>query len=154
MSLRQRSKYLIAICFLTIANFAYSQENNTVTWSFESKKTAPKEYTIYLTATVKDGWYVYSQYLDSDDGPVKTQIVLDKNEDISLDGKATEEGGKIEGFDELFEMNITKYKKQLVIAQKVKITKSTTVKGVVTFMTCNDEQCLPPSDVKFELKLK
>lgn len=148
-------KYLITICLLVFANLVYCQDgNNTVSWAFTSKKTSAKEYTIYMTATVKDGWYVYSQYLDSDDGPVRTQFVLDQNEAVTLDGKATEEGGKIEGFDELFEMNITKYKKQLVIAQKVKVTKATTIKGKITFMTCNDEQCLPPTDVPFEVKLK
>lgn len=146
-------KYLFAALFLSLSSLTYAQ-NNTVSWTFESEKTGDNEYTIYLNATVQEGWYVYSQYLESDDGPVRTEIVLDKNEALSLDGKATEEGNKIEGFDALFEMNIIKFKKHLKIAQKVKITGSTTLKGYLTFMTCNDEQCLPPSDVPFELKLK
>ena len=146
-------KYLFAALFLSLCSLTYGQ-NNTVSWTFESEKTGDKEYTIYLNATVQEGWYIYSQYLESDDGPVRTEIVLDKNEALSLDGNATEEGHKIEGFDSLFEMNVIKFKKQLKIAQKVKITGSTTVKGYITFMTCNDEQCLPPSDVAFELKLK
>ena len=146
-------KYFFALLFLTTCTLSYGQGNKTVSWTFESQKTGNNEYTIYLNAKVQDGWYVYSQYLESDDGPVRTEIVLDQNEALSLEGKSTEEGHKIEGFDKLFEMNITKFKKQLKIAQKVKTTGPTTIKGYVTFMTCNDEQCLPPHDVTFELKL-
>jgi len=147
-------KYFFSFLFLTICSLSYGQDNNTVSWTFESEKTGNNEYTIHLNATVKDGWYVYSQYLASDDGPVRTEIVLEENAALSLDGKSIEDGHKIEGFDNLFEMDIIKFKKDLKITQKVKITGPTTIKGYITFMTCNDEQCLPPSDVPFELKLK
>jgi thiol:disulfide interchange protein DsbD len=147
-------KYLFSILFVTFATLSFAQTNNTTSWTFESKKTAPNEYTITIKATIKEGWYVYSQYLESDDGPVRTEIILDKNEGIELVEKATEEGNKVSGFDDMFGMNIIKYKKTLSITQKVKAKKGEKFKGFVTFMTCNDEQCLPPSDVPFEITLK
>ncbi|CAA6829534.1 MAG: Unknown protein [uncultured Aureispira sp.] len=147
-------KYLFSILFVTFTTLSFAQTNNVVSWTFESKKTAPNEYTVVMKATVSNGWYIYSQYLESDDGPVPTQIVLEENEGIVLEGKATEEGTKIAGFDDMFGMNITKYKKQLVITQKVKAKKLEKFKGYITFMSCNDNQCLPPSDVPFEITLK
>ncbi len=147
-------KYLFSILFLTFTTLSFAQTNNTTSWTFESKKTAPNEYTITMKATVKEGWYVYSQYLESDDGPIRTEIILEENEGIELVGKATEDGDKIAGFDDMFDMNIIKYKKHLTITQKVKAKKAKTFKGYITFMTCNDEQCLPPTDVSFEVKLK
>lgn len=147
-------KYLFSILLVTFSVFTYAQNNNTVSWSFESKKTASNEYTIQMKATIKDGWYVYSQYLESDDGPIRTAIVLEENAGVELVGKAEEEGNKVSGFDSLFDMDITKYKKQLIITQKIKASKVKTLKGYITFMTCNDEQCLPPTDVPFEIKLK
>ena len=146
-------KYLYTIIFLISCALCYGQ-NNTVSWTFESKKTNAKEYTLIFNASIQEGWYVYSQFLESDDGPVPTELVLQENKAITLDGKANEEGQKIEGFDTLFEMNITKFKKNLKISQKIKTTGSTTIKGYLTFMTCNDEMCLPPSDVPFELQIK
>lgn len=147
-------KYLFSILFLSFATLSFAQTNKVVSWTFESKKTAPNEYTVKLKATVNDGWYIYSQYLESDDGPIRTEIVLEENEEIELDGKATEEGSKVSGFDEMFDMNIVKYKKQVVFTQKVKAKKLEKFKGYITFMTCNDEQCLPPTDVPFEITLK
>ena len=147
-------KYLFSILFVTFTSLSFAQTNNTTSWTFESKKTAPNEYTVIMKATVKDGWYVYSQYLESDDGPVRTEIFLDENEGIELVGKSTEDGNKVTGYDSLFDMNIIKYKKQLTITQKVKAKKGEKFKGSLTFMTCNDEQCLPPSDIPFEIILK
>jgi thiol:disulfide interchange protein DsbD len=147
-------KYLFSILFLTFATLSFAQTNNTTSWTFESQKTAPNEYTITMNATVKDGWYVYSQYLESDDGPIRTEVIIEDMEGIELIGKAKEEGDKVSGFDEMFEMNIVKYKKHLTITQKVKVSKTKKVKGYITFMTCNDEQCLPPTDVPFEITLK
>ena len=147
-------KYLFSILFVSFATLSFAQTNKVVSWTFESKKTAPNEYTVKMKATVNDGWYIYSQYLESDDGPIRTEIVLEKNEGIELLGKATEEGNKIAGYDEMFDMDIIKYKKQVVFTQKVKAKKLEKFKGYVTFMTCNDEQCLPPTDVEFEITLK
>ncbi len=146
-------KYLYTIIFLISCALCYGQDN-TVSWTFESKKTNEKEYTLIFNASIQEGWFVYSQFLDSDDGPIATEIVLEENKNIILDGKASEEGEKTEGFDKLFEMNITKFKKNLKISQKIKMTGSTSIKGYITFMTCNDEMCLPPSDVPFELHIK
>jgi len=147
-------KYFFFILFLSFASFSFAQTNNTISWTFKSKKTGPNEYAIIMKATVQNGWYVYSQYLESDDGPIRTEIVLEGNKKVELIEKATEEGTKITGFDNLFDMNITKYKKHLTITQKIKVKKTKKIKGYITFMTCNDEQCLPPSDVPFEIKLK
>ena len=146
-------QYLFSILLLTLATLSFGQ-NNTVSWKFSAEKVGTNEYTIHLDATVKDGWYVYSQYLESDDGPVRTSITFEGNSAIKPEGTPTEEGNKIKGYDNLFGMNITKYKKHLKISQTIKTEKATTLKGYVTFMTCNDEQCLPPTDVPFELELK
>jgi len=147
-------KYLCSILFLTFTTLSFAQTNNTTSWTFESQKTAPNEYTITMKATINKGWYVYSQYLESDDGPIRTSIVLEENKGVELVGKAEEEGDKVSGFDEMFDMKITKYKKHLTITQKVKAKKTKKIKGYITFMTCNDEQCLPPTDVPFEITLK
>lgn len=146
-------KHLLAILLLGISILSYGQ-NSTVSWTFDSKKTGKNEYTIYLKATVKDGWYIYSQYLESDDGPVRTTLVLEDSKNVTPEGKAGEEGDKVTGYDNLFSMNITKFKKHYTITQKVKTEGAKEIKCFVTFMTCNDEQCLPPSDVPFEIKLK
>jgi thiol:disulfide interchange protein DsbD len=49
-------------------------------------------------------------------------------------------------------MNVTKFETYYTIEQKIKITDpSKPITGYLNYMTCNDERCLPPVDVDFEL---
>jgi len=51
-------------------------------------------------------------------------------------------------------MQLIKYGDEATFTQKVKVDPSVkTIKGYLTFMTCNDESCLPPKDIDFEIGL-
>jgi Disulphide bond corrector protein DsbC len=151
------------IAFFAVALFMASAaiaQQNPVKWSYEAKKVAdaPKGellYDLVFTAHISDGWYVYSQYLESDDGPIRTSFTYDEaNTLVKMDGKNVEDGHKYEGYDDLFGMNIIKFKGNTTFTQRVKISAPTTLKGSVEFMTCDHERCLPPSDVPFRFDLK
>ncbi|MEM6698966.1 MAG: disulfide bond formation protein DsbD, partial [Bacteroidota bacterium] len=69
-------------------------------------------------------------------------------------GKGTEKGYKKEGYDEIFGMNLIKFGKTVTFTQRVKVKSgASSINGYLTYMTCNDEQCLPPTDVDFEISL-
>ncbi len=139
----------LAISLLTLPT-----PNKEVSWTFKSKRVKPRTYVITAKATINSGWYVYSQYLESDKGPISTYLSFEENFSAKLVDRASEAGEKVEGFDPLFNMNITKYKKELLIKQTVTIPKGQRyLKGSITFMSCNDNQCMPPDEVPFELKL-
>ncbi len=49
-------------------------------------------------------------------------------------------------------MEVVKYQKYFTIEQKIKVTDiSKPITGYLNFMTCDDERCLPPTDVEFKL---
>jgi thiol:disulfide interchange protein DsbD len=132
----------------------FTSKNEEVSWTFDSKRVKPHTYVITATATINNGWYVYSQYLESNKGPISTHLVFDTNYKAQLLEQATEQGSKVSGYDELFDMNITKYKKEMVIQQTIVVPKGQRrIKGSVVFMSCNDHQCMPPDEVSFELRL-
>lgn len=146
-----KSFFILLLSLLVSTAFGQNQE---VEWEFKVKKAEPHIYVIQATAHIKEGWYVYSQYLESDKGPIATYWTFEENYPVELVGDPVEEGPKVEGWDELFDMNITKYKKQLVLEHIIKIEKGQRqAKGHITFMSCNDKQCMPPSQVEFDLKL-
>ncbi|HRD09183.1 MAG TPA: cytochrome c biogenesis protein CcdA, partial [Saprospiraceae bacterium] len=70
-------------------------------------------------------------------------------------GKSTEKGYKKEGPDPLFDnVNVVKFldKEAFIIKQKVEVVDaSKPVSGYLTFMTCDNNRCLPPEDVDFSL---
>jgi thiol:disulfide interchange protein DsbD len=140
--------FLFAFSLLFIGSFLTAQ--STVDWTFDAKKISNDVAEVTFTAEVKDGWYIYSQFL-GDDGPIPTNFEFENVETL---GKGTEEGYKKEGFDEVFGMNLIKFGKTVTFTHKVKLSdKSGAIKGYLTYMTCDDEQCLPPEDVEFSISL-
>jgi thiol:disulfide interchange protein DsbD len=69
----------------------------------------------------------------------------------------TAEIGKLESmYDPNFKSTLKFYNKQVDFVQKVNVksTATTSIKGSVNFMVCNDRRCLPPKDVTFNIKLE
>jgi len=147
------------LLFLTISLVAspvYSQILDPVKWTFESKKTGSDTYTLTFTAKIQEEWTIYSQFLESQDGPTATLFEFDKGKHYQLIGKAEENPlNRKKIFDEVFEMNVVKFYKKAIFTQKLRILDdSKPVTGLVNFMTCNKEMCLPPKDVEFSFQLK
>ncbi len=126
-----------------------------VKWTWDSKQVGNNEYELIFKAKIDDGWALYSQYLD-EDGPVPTSFTYESPKDVELVGKNQESGPKKkEGYDELFGMNLIKYYKSGTFVQKIKVKDaSQPIEGYLTFMTCDEERCLPPEDIDFSITLK
>lgn len=136
--------------FLVIAVFA----QNPVKWSFTSKDAGNCQVDLIVTATIDDGWYTYSQFLESEDGPVATSFTFQEGPHFKLIGKAQESGEKITVHDPVFDMKLTKFKHKGIFTQRVEIKDpAKPIVGYVSYMTCNDEMCLPPKDVDFNFKV-
>ena len=58
-------------------------------------------------------------------------------------------------YDKMFEMNLRFFEGTAVLAQKIKITgKEYALEGYLEYGACNDESCLPPSQVPFNFSGK
>lgn len=131
------------------ATTIFAQEEK-VDWTYKTKRINAQEVEVTFTAEVEDGWYIYSQFL-GDEGPIPTTFEFDNGEAI---GESSEEGYKKEGYDAVFDMNLVKFGKTVTFTHRLKMNGNTkTLSGVLTYMTCNDEQCLPPTDVNFAIAL-
>lgn len=127
-----------------------------VKWTFSTEQLSDTEYNLIFTAAIDDDWNVYSQFT-ADDGPVPTLLTFENIEGAELKGKASEKGHKKEGMDKLFGVNVIKFlgDKDFVMTQKVKVSDiMKPISGYLTFMTCNNKTCLPPTDVDFTFNLK
>jgi len=143
---------LYSFLFLFACVHAQAQILTPVKWKFEKKALGNDEYELKFTANIDKGWTVYSQFTN-DDGPVPTSIEYDNAEIIELSGKSVESGKKKEGFDKIFQLDVIKYlaDEPYVITQKIKVKDaSKPLTGYLTFMTCDKEKCLPPTDVDFK----
>ena len=139
--------------FLVIPFLGISQQ--PVTWSFDAEHIEGDRYNLIYTAAIDDGWNVYSQFLE-DGGPIPTSINYESMVGIDLVGEGQESGYKKEGMDPLFDINVVKFlsKEPFVIKQEVKAKNiESAISGYLTFMCCDDERCLPPTDVDFSIDL-
>ena len=140
---------VIAACFLP----GTAQVFDPVKWEF-SQKEVDGNFELIFKATIQDGWAIYSQFID-EGGPIPTSFTFDEGEHFALDGKTAESENAKKGYDGIFEMEMIKFYKYAEFKQKVKVSDfGKPVTGYLTFMTCDDERCLPPTDVDFEFKLK
>jgi thiol:disulfide interchange protein len=121
-----------------------------VKWNFSSTKTSDNNYDLKFKATIDKTWHIYSQYIE-DNGPVPTKFTFLPNSDVELIGKTEEPKGH-EEHDPNFDMKLTYFENEVTFVQKVKVKKTTRVKGNVEYMVCA-MQCLPPTKEPFELML-
>lgn len=140
--------------FLLFALPAFSQIETPIRWTTEWKNVTGNEFELTLIANADPGWYIYSQYLESDDGPVRTTIKFESGSHFQLVGKTKEEGKRKEGFDEMFRMNVIKFSGKVRFIQRVRVTDTKKpITGYLEFMTCDDERCLPPTEEQFSFDL-
>jgi DsbC/DsbD-like thiol-disulfide interchange protein len=124
-----------------------------VTWSYGAKKTGPNEATIFFKATIDEGWHVYSQHV-KEGGPIPTKFTFTASNDYSLEGPTTEPQPVLR-MEKVFNMEVGFFVKNVLFEQKVKLkTGQATISGQLEFMTCNDSQCLPPTDIDFSIPVK
>ncbi|MEO1713961.1 MAG: protein-disulfide reductase DsbD domain-containing protein, partial [Bacteroidota bacterium] len=148
-----RHLLLALTIFLGTSISGFGQILNPVKWKMEAKALGDSEYALVFSATIDDGWAVYSQFLE-EDGPIPTTFEYDAGDHFSLNGKAEESGHRKESYDKVFEMNLIKFTETAVFTQKVKVTDTgKPVTGYFTFMTCDDTRCLPPKDIDFSFDL-
>ena len=142
---------VIAVSMFTMA--AHSQILKPVTWSYAAKRTSKTEATIFVKATIDEGWHLYSQNV-KDGGPIKTTFTFPAAKTYTVVGK-TIEPKAVTRYEDTFKMDVSFFEKSVIFQQKVKLTgKTAIVKGTVEFMTCDDKQCLPPEEVSFSVPVK
>jgi hypothetical protein len=136
--------------FIMLLNFGFLSAQKTpspVKWDFEVKKVDNSTVEIIATATMKTSWVIYSQFTE-DDGPIPTSFIVNGKEEQfeELSSSKTE-------YDELFEVNVTKFAEKAIFSKRVDIGQSTKWDIEVEYMTCDGERCLPPTIVEKSLSI-
>ena len=145
---------ILSIIGLLLPLLSLSQILEPVTWSFKIEQSSPEEATLVFTARADKGWHVYSQDIPPG-GPLPTEFIFEESADYQRIGQVTEPEGH-EEMDPNFEMVLKYFDTKVSFRQKIKILspKDFQIKGYLTFMCCDDTQCLPPADVDFVFDIK
>ena len=124
-----------------------------VKWSTSVEKINDTEYVLVSVANIDEGWKLYSQSV-ADGGPLPTVFEFKDKVGIEYVGGIEEENGK-EELDKVFNMKIKFFKNKTEFRQKIKVSSKniTSVASEVSFMACDDKECLTPSylDLNYDL---
>ena len=146
-------RILFTIFLFTTALLASSQIVEPVKWSFSQNKVSADEFELVFTATIEEGWHMYSTDLP-EGGPIKTSFYFENVENAELIGEPTPSKAVIEEFDNSFQMDLRWFEEEVTFTQKVKVSGTGTVSGYVEFMSCDDETCTPPMEGEFSFELE
>lgn len=142
-------KILFSLIVSFLAFAAYAQIQEPVKFKTELKNVSATEVEIVFIASIEQGWHVYSTDL-GDGGPISATFNTDKLTGAQLDGKLRPIGKEIASFDKLFEMDVRYFEHTAQFVQKLKLTGGDyQVTGYLEYGACNDENCLPPTQVEF-----
>lgn len=150
-----KKKFLLS-CLLIIMAWlpSFAQIQEPVKFKTELKTISDTEAQIVFTGNIDAGWHVYSTDLPSG-GPISATFNVEKIQGAELMGKLTPQGKEIENFDKVFEMKLRYFENTATFIQKFKITDASyQIEGYLEYGACNDENCLPPTEVPFSFSGK
>ena len=132
---------------------ARAQIIEPIKWSFDAVQNGD-EVELKFIADIETNWHLYDTYLP-DGGPIATAIIYNDSSKFSLLGELLKEPEPEEHFDNTFQLNLRYFSNKAILTQKIKLNSSdpVSISGYVTFMGCDDEQCLPPNDAEFTFHL-
>ena len=132
---------LASLMLLTVQ----AQMMNPVHFSSQLKELKGGEAEILFSATIDNGWHVYSTDL-GDNGPITASFNAVKMEGVQTIGKLQARGNEKKVFDKLFDMEVRYFENAVTFVQKVKFTKPEyDIDCFLEYGACNDQSCLPPS---------
>ena len=146
-------KLLVLFCSIVFAMNVHAQKPNPVKWTFTAIKKSDKQYEVVASATIDAPWHMYSQFVSG--GPIPTSFTFSKNPLIQLAGKTKEKGKLQKMYDKNFKTELSFFSDKVDFIQKVnlKVASKTNLVGMVEYSICNDDRCLPPAKVSFEVAL-
>ena len=145
-------KSVFFFCLLLVTLVTRAQILEPVTFKTELKKVSDEKVEIVFTGTIDPGWHVYSTDL-GDGGPISATFNVDKIQGAEPVGKLKPVGKEVSGFDQMFEMQVRYFEKTAQFVQELKLTGGAyAVEGYLEYGACNDENCLPPTQVSFSFQ--
>ena len=126
------------------------QMMDPVHFTSQLKMLEGDEAEIIFSATIDDGWHVYSTDLGND-GPISATFNAVKMDGVETVGKLKPRGNVVKQFDKMFDMELRFFEHKAMFVQKVRFTKPQyTIDCYLEYGACNDEMCMPPSQVELK----
>ena len=144
------NRILVSLLAVIFSISLRGQMMDPVHFTSQLKMLEGDEAEIVFSATVDDGWHVYSTDMGND-GPVSATFNVVKMEGVETVGKLKPRGNVIKQYDKMFGMELRFFEHKAMFVQKVRFTKPKyTIDCYLEYGACNDEMCMPPTQVELK----
>ena len=145
-----KKRLLFVMYMMLLVLVAHGQMMNPVRMTSQLKMLPNGEAEIVFSGTIQDGWHVYAAG-QTGGGPIAASFTIDKIDGAELVGRLKNVGKVISQYDKMFDMEVRYMEHQAQFVQRVRFTKPQyTIEGYLEYGACNDEMCLPPTEVTFK----
>ena len=145
-------KVLTLLLMFGLSFAAFAQMVDPVKFTAKLEMLKGDEAQIVFSGKIDNGWHVYSTELGND-GPISATFNAVKMDGVKTVGKLTPKGHEISEFDNMFGMKLRFFEGSVTFVQKIKFTKPTyNINCYLEYGACNDETCMPPTEVPFAAK--
>ena len=137
----------ILLLLTALTTVAFAQMVEPIHFSAQLKTSSTDEAEIIFTARIDKGWHLYSTEL-GEDGPISASFHINKMDGAQTVGKLKPRGKEVSQFDNMFGMKLRFFEGTGSFVQKIKFTKANyDIDCYLEYGACNDEMCLPPSQI-------
>ena len=149
--------FLVTLIFSFTFSNLFAQLKNVPVWKLTSSKISAKvgdEIDIVLTSVIEKDWYMYSNDMDPNLGPITAEFTWAKDKSYLLVGKTIPIGSH-KHYEEVWPGTVSTMKGTAKFIQKVKIlSENPKIKVALYFQECSEVtgMCMPPYEQDYELK--
>lgn len=142
-------RFLLNIIITTLVSLsANAQIFDPVHFTSELRMRQHNEGDIIFSATIDGGWHVYSNNIP-EGGPTPASFHKVTMKGMETAGALRTATAPVKVFDEMFQMEVRYFEHKVTFIQPVRFTAADySVDCYLEYGACNDEMCLPPTEVR------
>lgn len=132
-----------------------SPAQQPVSWTYSATKLGERLYEIHLTASIIEGWHIYSQRQPKDAIAFPTTIQFNKSPLFNCIGGIQEAGRLEKARIEVLDIVQHQYAHKVDFVQRIQLKSNVKLQasGVLKFQACTDEECLPAAELPFSIPI-
>jgi thiol:disulfide interchange protein len=150
----KRLLFLLPLLFLTGFSFSQEKVKDVIKWSSSIQKTGDSTFKVIVSASIKEGWHIYTASPGGDGTQIPTEVKFNKNPNVRMNGKLAIDGKAVTEEIKELEYSINYYKNKVSYIQNITASANTDLKGSISFQICNDSKCLEPTVEPFLVKVE
>ncbi|MBQ7182046.1 MAG: thioredoxin family protein [Bacteroidaceae bacterium] len=142
----------LAIFLFCMAQAVCAQFEQPVVIESRQKRVSDTEIELVFSGRADPGWHVYGTDF-AEGGPTRAGLTLETCRGAKPKGKLRATGKVVQAREEAFNMDVCYMEGDISFAQTLTLTGGDyEVAGYLTYGACNDQNCLPPTNVEFRFQ--